>query len=405
MSELEYTKLIDASEPDSPTAVTLPIEAKTSEVLEMVLGHQEILGRMSAGFDPSEFDVIPRDRVYDTPNMSEGAAGDELDLLAGADEMFQPAPKEQFPIFKQALSDFQAESAPKVVRVDNSQTYGEFACEQAIEELDRRMVALKNALHAHMDDDHAHHVDRVMNALEEHIADPLAHKSRLVRDVRNDEVMGAAQAISDLRHATTPEEAIDAMPTVPVDLPPFAEGKVKCWKDGDYVVCSMRFDDANGRVRVATMAARPRVDETAVEGWAVRSGLDPAHILGILPDIADSACGKRLVRDTARAAMQARLRDDVLGMTNDPVLLVNPGSESSAPLAALMYLQQRADAGDEDAAEEMAKIRIAAQTPSGRAIAAPLLDQADKRLRVGKKQKALAAGSFANRYMLMGCCL
>lgn len=419
--------LIDAST-EKETSVVVPSKETTSEVLEMVLGRDDdavfdediVFGRLSQGFDVSDFDVMPRDRIYDTPNQSEGAAGDELDLLAGDEEIeddveeiedvpsvFQSPAREQFPVFKQALREFQAEGKPKVARIDNDGTYGEFVCEKAVNELTRRMDALEEALHAHMGDEHAHHVDRVMDAMEEHIDDPFAHQSRLVRGLRNSEILGAAQAISDIQYAPSPDAALEAMPQIPINVPPFAEGKVKCWKDGDFVICSMKFEGPDGAARFATMASKPKIDEQSVESWAVRNNIDPVDLLGMLDDAADVACGKRLVRDTARAALRAQECDDVKDMDDEPVLLGSNGS-GSAPLAALMYVQQRADAGDGQAQSEMSKIRLAAQTKSGRVIAAPLLDEADRRLSEAKQEQTQisgSSGSFADRYALMGYCL
>lgn len=419
--ETTYAKLIDAStEVEAPVTLTTSPKTDTNEVLEMVMGldsdyEEDItIGRMSNGLDPTDFDVMPRDRIYDTPNQSEGPGGDELDLLAGDEiedddvpSMFMSPAQEQFPVFKQALREFQAEGKPKVARIDNGDTYGDFVCEKAVSELTRRMGVLEQALHEHMADDHAHHVDRVMDALEDHIDDPFAHRSRLVRGVKNSEILGAAQAIADIQHAPSPDAALEAMPQIPINIPPFAEGKVKCWKDGDFVICSMKFEGPDGAARFATMASKPKIDEQSVESWAVRNGVNPVDLLGMLDDAADVACGKRLVRDTARAALRAQECDDVKDMRDEPVLLGSSG-DGSAPLAALMYVQQRADAGDDQAQNEMSKIRLAAQTKSGRVIAAPLLDEADRRLSDAKQKQTQIngnSGSFADRYALMGYCL
>lgn len=402
--------LIDAST-EQTMDVVVPSERATEEVIEMVMGDDDLIygsdliGRMSHGFDISDFDLMARDRIYETPNMSEGPAGDELDLMAGDDEepmMFQAPETEAFPVFKQAMREFSAESRPKIVRVDTEDSYGEFVADQAADELARRVTALEASLYGHLDDENAHRVGRIMDAFREHAEDPYAHKRRVAKRLQNDEVMGAAQAVADLRQAATPEEALNAMPQVPVDLPTFAEGKVKCWKDGDHVVCSMRFSAADGKVRIATMAAKPCVDEAAIESWAMQSGVDPVTLLGVLPDLADVACGKRLVRDTARAAVKAQERDDVLGQEDEPVLLASR-KESNPALAALMYLQQRAEAGDEQAEEEIGMIRLVARTPRGR-VAAPLLVEANHRLLAGKAKKA-AEPKFLKSYINAGMCL
>jgi hypothetical protein len=132
-----------------------------------------------------------------------------------------------------------------------------------------------------------------------------------------------------------------------------------------------------------------------VANWIARAGVDPVTVLGVLPDLADVACGKRLVRDVAGAALKAQRRSDVCGMDGDenaePLLLTSPGAEDTAPLAALMYVEQKADAGHPQAQREMKLLQIAAQTPAGQQIAAPILAESTKRLEAGREMKALAA--------------
>src|SRR5262249_36397977 len=102
------------------------VDATTNKVTQMVLGDDDEdiwIGRMAVGggMDPSDWDTMTRNRSFDFPNHSEGASGDELDLLSG--EFEEPAP-EQFPVFKAALTRFQAaEAQPRVVRIDTEKSY------------------------------------------------------------------------------------------------------------------------------------------------------------------------------------------------------------------------------------------------------------------------------------------
>lgn len=347
--------------------------AMTREALSMIQNYDDEdveVGRMSTAMDTDTyFDSVPPREAWFT-------AQDAQDVLKGdGDEVedpqpFQPLPDggaEQFPVLKSALRHFQAqESKPRTVRFDTADTYGDLISEATIRELDRRLRELRGLV-------------------EEHLAD---HHGAPVEVMRKWDVIGAARSIADLRSASTAAEAAEKLEQVPLDLPGFAQGKVHCWQDGDCIVCSIHFSAANGEHRIATAGARPSVDTDDVAASAIRAGVDPAVVLGALPELAAVATGKRLVKDVARAALQAQEREDVLGISTEPVLLSGGGDAGSAPLAAVMYLHQRADAGDAQAVREVAKLNRAAQTPSGRQIAAPVLAEARRRLSEGRQKKA-----------------
>lgn len=379
-------------------------DPRSGEVMQIVV--DEMLGRMTeaADGDPSEFDAaMPRE--VDQLDENEEEQEDDVSIDGESDEPapFQEPAAEEFPVFKAALRRFQAsESKPKIMRVDTDETYDKFVCERAVKELARRVQELRSLLEAHLSE-------------HEHERHPGYKKPRV--SMRNwDEVLGAAEAIQDLHKAKSASEALEAMETIPVDMPAFANGKVKCWKEGNAVVCSMRFSLPDGRGRIATMAAKPSVDAEEFAGWAARAGVHPVHVLGALGDLADVACAKRLVKEVAGAALAARHREDVRGMAKDgtedpsiegagaePLLLAQAGDESRAPLAALMHVEQRANAGDKQASTEMAKIRSAAKTPLGKRVAAPLLAESSQRLAAGRARKVEArmTKSFAGRYALM----
>ena len=362
-----------------------PKSDTTKEALVMLTSHEDediIFGRMSVGRDPSDFDALPPFEAniaeqenwdYDEEGNVVEARDEFEDTLAGEDETpapFQEPAPEVFPLYKKALKHFQAEAPKsKVVRVDTDETYNDFVSQKVVDELARRVDDLQAAFDSHLEEYHG------------------TKRRQMKKNAA--EVLGAAQAVSQLTQAKDAHEAADAMPQVPVDLPPFAEGKIKCWKDGDNVICSIKFSSADGSLRIATMAARPKVDVEDVAGWAARSGLDPVVVLGVLPDLADVACGKRLVRDVAGAALKAHRRYDVrvMGEDAEPLLLTNPGEEDVAPLAALMYVEQQADAGNPQAKREMNLLQVAAETDLGKKIAAPVLAESTKRLDAGREMK------------------
>lgn len=392
---------------------TLALARDTEEVLGMLGDYDDdVFGRMPVGGagDVSEFDAMS---PTEFGRMGVGGAGDasEFDALlpteadninfnidpltgtftidAETDEMIPgdesiegefESPEEHFPVFGAALREFQAaETPPRVARIDTEETFGTFVCEKAVSELERRVGELRAALEEH-------------ESAKTHGA-----RGRSMR--KWESIIGAAQAVADLKDAETPHDAVGAMPQVPLDLPPQAEGKVSCWKDGDSVVCSVRFQTKNGQPRIATMAAKPKADASAVARGALLAGVEPVTVLGALPVLADAACGRRLVPDVLGAAMRVRGREEVCNM-KEPVFAVRPGNAGSAPLAALMYVQQAADAGSPQAMEEMARIEGIARTEQG-AVLGSLLAQAGSRLY--DPQKRIRALEQKSPTTVLGC--
>lgn len=372
---------------------------EVEQVLAMIMGDEDEIGRISVaeGGDISEWDLLPRREVDITKEVVE-----ETDLFAGADEPkaapFSAPTERAFPVLTAALRRYgDEESQPSVVRIDTDKTYDGFVCERAVQELQRQVDALRDALQEHLD---------------EHSIEAHPGFERPVKKLRRFDVLGAAGAVSKITKAKTAGDAVDAMPKVPVDVPAYAEGKVKCWRDGDAVVCSMRFQAADGTGRVATMAAKPKADVADVLGAAIRAGINPARVLGVLPDLAEAACAKRLVRDVAGAALASHRRLDVCGMAddeslNEPLLLPAGEADGRAPVAALMDVTQRAENGDKQAQKEVVKLETLASTPAGQKAVAPLMAEARARLADGKA-KARAAKEhkpFLARYLDYAMCV
>lgn len=332
------------------------------------------IGRLSAGWDAdTDFDALPPHLVDVTQEDVESA---DLFQGDGEPEEFEPN-LEAFPVFKGALRHFQANvPRTRAVRIDTEKSYDEFGVDKALKELERRTLDLRAAVEAHTAD---------------------AHGGKFEKLRQWEEVLGAVDAVADLKKSETAKEAIAKMPQVPLTVPEFAQGAVKCWQDGDSVVVSIRFALPDGSTRIATMGQKPRVKEAEIEQWAEAQGFDPLTILGALPAIASVATGKQLVRDTAQAALDACTRDDVclMGTDDEPLVLIGLG-QANAPIAAVMYLQQRAEQGDAQAVRELETMHAAAQTPAGQRIAAPVLAEASRRLASARKERS--GGSFADNY-------
>jgi hypothetical protein len=380
---------------------------QTKEIVEMFEDDIDI-GRISSGWDAdTDFDALPP-RLADvgkedveSAELFQGDADDlwtrvdEEGLLTfggpaseGIDDSLAAAPPlatefespvEHFPTFQKALLHFK-DRAPKAraVRIDTDKSYEDFGAEKAWNEIERRL----NELRAHVE---AHESDKHGGATK-----PLRAW---------DEVLGAVKDIASIQKAPDAKAAIANMPQVPLTVPAFAKDGVKCWLDGENVIVSIRFAMPNGSPRIATMGVKPKaMDEEGIAQWAEAQGHDPITVLGALPAISTVATGKRLVRETAAAALDAQGRENVVEMDEDceePIVMIGLG-ENTAPLAALMYVQQRAEAGDPQAQKEMSIMRMAAKTPLGRQMAAPALAEANRRLLQGKTEKKQA--SFADEY-------
>lgn len=349
---------------------------KASEVTTMLTNWGDdgkvIFGRLGSGLEPSDFDVQPPTRQWGDDkswiNMPEGELGDELDMLAGGgfedepNDMFDAS--ETFPMFNHALMISTAEEpAPKAVRVDTPKSYEGLIADSTVKEIDRRLNELRDAMEQHESDGHG----------------------APVKGMRKWEVLGAIDTVKTLSAATSADDAADSLPQVPLGLPDDMKDSVKCWLDGDTVVLSIRFLSGMGDPRVATMAARPNVDSDEVMGWAMRKGMNPVTVLGVLPQLASIATGKRLMKDVAGAALGVQRRVDVCGMDDEPLVFtkMNGGASATpggAPLKALTLVQQAANAGNKQAQKEMGLIRAAAQTRMGKQIAAPMLAAVDRQL-------------------------
>lgn len=348
------------------------------------------IGRSSSGWDQdTDFDALPLKMVDMTSEFSNmiAGAGNQYDEYGASDgevgseaEEFESPEAEQFPMFKTALRHFQ-ETMPKTrpVRIDTEKSFDGFVCEKAVKEIERRLNELRAAVEQHTSDHHG----------------PAAVSMR-----KWDEIMGAAEAVADLSSAKTASEAMAKMPEVPLTLPDFAKGKAKCFQDDDITIVMLRFAMPDGSARTATTGSKSQVDEEGIQTWLEGCGYDPVTILGVVPAIASVATGNRLIRDAAAAALEARGKSEVAEQDEEPVVLIGAGPDTSASLAALMLLQQKADGGDQQAARELAVMRVAAQSPVGQKVAKPLLDEASRRLAAGRADKTVPT-SMGDRYAVM----
>jgi hypothetical protein len=311
-----------------------------------------VFGRMPVGGagDPSEFDYASRDEANMTADEAEY-------LFAGDDAPSQelhPATESAFPVFTEALRQYAAaERPPRLVRVDTTQSFPDLVSDAAAREIERRLSRVEAAFAAHEADPFAH---------------PHTHEGGKMHAASRADILG----VQALEAARTPGEALNALPEVPLGLPDYAQGNVRCWLDGNCVVVAVCFAAADGTPRVATAASRPRMPAVSED------------VLGAVATGVYTATGRRLARDIAGWAWRNHARDEVLGMGNGPVLAVSAGTQGTAPLNALVHVQKMADAGHPQARREMLMLRAASKWGDGQRVAAPLLAEVDRRVAADK---------------------
>lgn len=160
---------------------------------------------------------------------------------------------------------------------------------------------------------------------------------------------------------------------VTLSLPPFADGKVNCWKEDDLVCASIRLPGPDGKTRIATTSAA--LDEHAIDVLGAElDGMDPIDAIDHSMQLATVLGAGALVSELAEAA---------------PSILDLPGIERGEPvygllaptgnpeLAAVMALEQ--DAEHDDTAK--AELSALAEVPSVK----PLIAESKKRLRGARR--------------------
>ncbi len=225
----------------------------------------------------------------------------------------------EFPLLKKIHDRFkQEEPTPKPVRVDTPKTYDEYRTSRlkpTLDELDAKLAELEQLQANHADYDTARFA--ALQAEIAHLQDKADQK-------------------------------------IPLSLPPYMDGKVDCWKDGDLICCSIKMPAPNGSPRVATITSPVEKHLTDVVGYTQEAGEDPLTVLGIIPKIACMLGGGRLIPQLASAAPSLMSQPEV----NDPTkpFFVKVGTPDTTALVSMMALEQAAQQGNEQAKVEFDKL-------------------------------------------------
>jgi hypothetical protein len=251
-----------------------------------------------------------------------GDVGEVLDLddvlgemlgVAGPSNTFIPTVSAGFPVTHGLYRKFKsALPAPKNMRVDTDATHAQF--------LDAKRAPYLVALD-----------DAVAQGNEENI-----HAANLRAEVCGEEV--------------------------PLSLHPASSDKVKCWRDGDEVFCSVRFRGHDGAARIITSSTPFDRHMDEVLGYFDDAGIDAVESMDVAAPLAHVLGGGALVTQITKAASELLAHPEVVA-GRPFVGKVTPKCDPA--VAAVMMLLQLCHRGNEQACWEAEKL---SRTPGSEAV-------------------------------------
>lgn len=232
----------------------------------------------------------------------------------------------EYPLFDLLRVRFQrAIGKPKLVRVDDQETYEIFRTERRqpyLASLDSRLTRLEREVAEHVSDDHGHgRVSRLEEELLSHIDDSAAHLK--------------PQPPYDFVGAFV-DETLRGGQRIALDLPPSARGKVECWVDEDEVLVSARLPQG-----IATTGAPFAPELMDLVGCAESLGCCGLEALLLGCHLAPKTAGRALLGTLCGVA------PDLSGLG---VFELRP--KADAGMSAAMALLQRCQRGDRRACRE-----------------------------------------------------
>ena len=208
-----------------------------------VLGVEELVSRQAHG----DWSWVEVGSVPDFGDEEDNAPAGRTYEIIGKQDMAEIIGKQDFAEIIGEASHYV--EIIGMVRLDTEESYVDYLGERAAT-MEERVDALEHELAAHE-------------------ADPYAH------------VMGA---------------------DIPLSLPPWAEGKVRCWREGDELLCSMRLPGPDGKVRIATTSTSLNGSAAEVCGYAMCAGVDAVDMLGAVPVLSEMLGAGGLLPRLAAAA-------------------------------------------------------------------------------------------------------
>lgn len=317
-SELELTDGYDAEEVFGDVLSARPMVSKSASVRAVRRVIQEA---QRSRLPPP--DILVQADSGDVGEISDHDVLSELlGVVCGDAPTFTPEASPDYPITQKLYQKFRATlPSPKRVRLDTEDTYRKYLDEKRAPYLAKLAERLSE-------------LERVVTA---HVSDPYAHEYMHDTDVLGDEV-------EILR-----ERAAVCGERVPLSLPPWADGKIDCWQDGEIIYCSIRVPSPDGKPRILTTSTPAARHIEEVLGYASDAGVDPVEVMGVLPVLAQILGGGSLVSQLSRAAPQ---------MMADGAPFIARVTPVCAPdIAAVTALLQLCRKGDSRACEELVRLK------------------------------------------------
>lgn len=283
---------------------------RSQEIIGAVLGVLRRRRRLSRPV-PQHLHVVGED----TTSWSFAPEDTEEDIPGGEYPLYDAIRKR----FRSAIGD------PKLIRVDDDESYAEFRAARRrphLEELDSRLARLECAFHQHVSDHHGCFGNDV-EAFERYLD-------------------GGAPAGGDYDKAVIGAITDAARGGKPIDLVRTARGKVDCWLDGDEVIVTAILPRG-----IATTGAPLGDHFEEVVGCAESVGLSGAEAVLLGCHLAPRVAGMRLLGDLCRAAPS---------MLDSAPFVGALSPRGNPTLAALMAVLQRCQRGDRSACREARRL-------------------------------------------------
>lgn len=277
---------------------------------------------------------------YDSTYSSFEAGGQIYDVLG------DDAPPIDLPVYGALYKQFSdAVPDPKLVRIDDAQSYADFRAgrgQKYIDQLAARLSALEEAVAQHVAD---HHGGGRVAALEEALR----------------------QHIAECHCGGSP---------IPLPLPGTPPGAIDAWQDGAEILCTVRFITPDGRVLSATSGTPAEDEVNEVVGCAIEEGVEPEELVACAPAVAQVLGATRLVQQLIGAAV------DIIDCAGCEAPFVGVMTSDADPAkAAAMMLVQQCQRGDFSAMQDA---RAMSRTKSGK----KMLKDATKTLSMAQAMKA-----------------
>lgn len=238
-----------------------------------------------------------------------------------------------FPLMTKLLTRFGAgQEKPRYVRVDTVESYPGFIADQSPE----------------MDEMRSHLVD-LSDKLEQHIHDPNAHESpdreELLEAIDEAEMLGAAAQEAEA------EKEIDLW------LPEWAKGKIRAWKQGDFICASIYLPGADGEIRICTSMTPVVKAVEEMEHHAASANVSAAAIIGVLPAMGCVLGAGTLVKEMAAAAPSILQRPEA---AEPKPFMCRIEPKANPAICSFVALLQMCASGDKQACAEWDALASAA---------------------------------------------